>query len=101
MSVNRKTKNLWKNFISLAFLAGEAYTRCKWNIFDEGSGNKLTLESKVSDCHLVEFLNTLGFRFHNFLISPDNRPVFVGNPLASGKLYELFQNALIQLNINN
>lgn len=40
-------------------------------------------------------------RFHNFLISPGNRPVFVGNPLASGKLYELFQNALIQLNINN
>lgn len=40
-------------------------------------------------------------RFHYFLLSQDNRPIFVGNPLVSSKLYELFQNAIIQSNITN
>lgn len=40
-------------------------------------------------------------RFHNFLVSLDNRPSFVGNPLASDELYELFKKALIQPNSNN
>ena len=40
-------------------------------------------------------------QFHNFLVDPDRHPVFVGNPLASNKLSELFQEVLIQSNIIN
>lgn len=40
-------------------------------------------------------------RFHNFLVGPDNHPLFVGNPLANDKLFDLFQEVLIQSNIIN
>lgn len=40
-------------------------------------------------------------RFHNFFIGQDSRPAFVGNPLASDRLSELFQEVLVQLNIIN
>ena len=40
-------------------------------------------------------------RFHNFYVGHDNHPAFVGNPLASDELYELFKKALIQPNSNN
>lgn len=40
-------------------------------------------------------------RFHKFLIGTHNHPTFVGNPLASERLYGLFQKALIQSDIIN
>lgn len=33
-------------------------------------------------------------RFHSFLLDGSNKPVFVGNPLASSQLLELFRNCL-------
>ena len=33
-------------------------------------------------------------RFHSFLVGGDGRPVFVGNPLGSEKLQDIFQNVL-------
>ena len=40
-------------------------------------------------------------RFHKFFVSPDSHPVFVGDPLASDTLYELFEKVLNQSNIIN
>ena len=33
-------------------------------------------------------------RFHSFLVGGDGRPVFVGNPLGSEKLQDVFQKVL-------
>ena len=38
-------------------------------------------------------------RFHKFFVSPDSHPAFVGDPLASDNLYELFLFFLDQSNI--
>ena len=40
-------------------------------------------------------------RFHKFFVSPDSHPAFVGDPLASDTLYELFEKVLNQSNIIN
>lgn len=40
-------------------------------------------------------------RFHKFFVAPDSHPAFVGDPLASHKLSELFEKVLIQTNIIN
>lgn len=40
-------------------------------------------------------------RFRKFFVSPDSHPAFVGNPLASDKLYELFEKVLNRSNIIN
>lgn len=36
-------------------------------------------------------------RFHSFLLNKEGRPVFVGNPLASDRMMELFKEALESL----
>lgn len=38
-------------------------------------------------------------RFHCFLINTEGKPIFVGNPLASNKLNELFEAAINQPNL--
>ena len=37
------------------------------------------------------------FRFHSFLLDKEGHPVFVGNPLASDRMMELFKEALESL----
>lgn len=36
-------------------------------------------------------------RFHSFLVDADGHPVFIGNPLSSEKLWEIFENTLSKI----
>lgn len=36
-------------------------------------------------------------RFHSFLVDADGHPVFIGNPLSSEKLWEVFENTLSKI----
>lgn len=74
---------------------------------------EVILQLTIADCRIPIYIDTTGKfcrlnqnipsdpRFHSFLMDVNNKPIFVGNPLSSSKLLELFKEIVQTHQINN
>lgn len=89
------SKNNQKFDIMIIFSPKEAdYNRTKNDLILSGFEYPVFLDSKGEFIRLNENLIPKDSRFHAFLLNTEYRPVYVGDPTQSGKLWEIFLQTL-------
>ena len=90
-----KTKENQEFDIMIIFSPKEAdYNRTKNDLILSGFEYPVFLDSKGEFIRLNENLIPKDSRFHAFLLNTEYRPVYVGDPTQSGKLWEIFLQTL-------